>query len=219
MENVYFYEMEEWYSETHKTWNKVAQRYEEKFMDLELYNDSYQRFCDELSRPDASLLEIGCGPGNITRQLLKRNPKLNILATDVSKNMIDLAKKNNPGIEVQVLDGRNLKSIKNKFDGIISGFTIPYLSKSDSQKLLRDCTRLLNEEGVLYLSFVDGDYGQSGFVSGSSGDRTYFYYHQLETIKQTLEENNMNTVEVFKKAYQRSDENAEWHTILILKKI
>jgi len=58
--------MEDRYLETHKTWNKIAQLYEYHFMGLELYHDTYKKFCDLLSRTDASILEIGCGPGNIT---------------------------------------------------------------------------------------------------------------------------------------------------------
>ena len=206
--------MEDRYIETYNTWNNVAQLYEENFMELELYNDTYKRFCDLLSKPNASVLEIGCGPGNITRHILNLNTKLKVLATDISQNMIDLAKKNNPEIEVQVLDCRNLKTINNKFDGIICGFTIPYLSKLDCLKLISDCSNLLIEEGTLYISFVSGDYEKSGFISGSSGDRTYFYYHELKTIKQELELNNMTVVDAIQKKYKKSDTIFETHTII-----
>ena len=206
--------MEDRYIETYNTWNNVAQLYEENFMELELYNDTYKRFCDLLSKPNASVLEIGCGPGNITRHILNLNTKLKVLATDISRNMIDLAKKNNPEIEVQVLDCRNLKTINNKFDGIICGFTIPYLSKLDCLKLISDCSNLLIEEGTLYISFVSGDYEKSGFISGSSGDRTYFYYHELKTIKQELELNNMTVVDAIQKKYKKSDTIFETHTII-----
>ena len=72
--------MENRYTETHTTWNKIAQLYEDKFMELELYTDTYVRFCDLLSKPDASVLEIGCGPGNITRHILNSKPKIKVLA-------------------------------------------------------------------------------------------------------------------------------------------
>ena len=36
--------MEDRYLETYKTWNKIAQLYEDSFMDLEIYNDSNKRF-------------------------------------------------------------------------------------------------------------------------------------------------------------------------------
>lgn len=210
--------MEDSYLETHETWNNIAQLYEEKFMELKLYNDTYKRFCDLLLKQNASVLEIGCGPGNISRHILDINPKLKVLATDISRNMIDLAKKNNPKIEVQVLDCRNLKTISNKFDGIICGFTIPYLSKVDLSKLIANCAISLNEDGILYLSYVEGNYDNSGFISGSSGDRTYFYYYDFKTIEQTMELNNMIIVDHSNKEYKKTDDSIETHTIINAKK-
>ena len=210
--------MEDNYLETHKSWNNIAQTYEEKFMGFELYNDTYKGFCDLLSRPNASVLEIGCGPGNITRHILDLNPNLTILATDISKNMVDLAKKNNPEIEVQVLDCRNLNTINTKFDGIICGFTIPYLSKPDCLKLISNCSNLLLEEGIFYVSFVSGDYENSGFISGSSGDRLYFYYHEPKTIKQEMALNHLTVVDLIQKEYKKSDTISETHTIINAKK-
>ena len=211
--------MENRYTETHTTWNKIAQLYEDKFMELELYTDTYVRFCDLLSKPDASVLEIGCGPGNITRHLLDLQPNLQVLATDISKNMIELTKKNNPTIEAQALDCRYLNKITDKFDGIVCGFTIPYLEKTDLLKFIKDCTQALNEDGILYLSFVEGNYSNSGFLSGSSGDRTYFYYYDFETIKQALELNGVVIVDSCKKEYKKADGSTEMHTIIYAKRI
>ncbi|MFT4660614.1 MAG: ubiquinone/menaquinone biosynthesis C-methylase UbiE [Patiriisocius sp.] len=210
--------MEDRYIETHKTWNNIAHTYEEKFMDIELYNDTYKRFCNLLSKPDATVLEIGCGPGNITRHILNMKPKLKILATDISENMITLTKKNNPEVDTQILDCRNLKSIHNKFDGIVCGFTVPYLSKDDCLKMISDCGSILTEGGVLYLSFIAGDPKKSGFIAGSSGERAYFYHHQFGAIKQTLELNKMDIVDQRDKEYKKADNTVEIHTIINAKK-
>ncbi|SMG50055.1 Methyltransferase domain-containing protein [Marivirga sericea] len=121
---LYKHEMEDRYIETHKTWNNIAQLYEDRFMSLELYNDTYKSFCNILLRADASVLEIGCGPGNITCYFLDLNPKLKILATDLSENMIDLAKSNKPEVEVQILDCKKLKTINNKFE--VSFVDLPF---------------------------------------------------------------------------------------------
>ncbi|QXP74452.1 class I SAM-dependent methyltransferase [Tenacibaculum sp. AHE15PA] len=210
--------MEDRYIETHKTWNIIAKQYEEKFMELDLYNGTYKIFCDLLSKKNTVILEIGCGPGNITNQILRLNPTLKILATDVSTNMISLAKKNNPTIKTQVLDCRNLKTVQNTFNGIICGFIIPYLSKKDCSKLISDCANILDNKGVLYLSFVNGYPEKSGFISGSSGNSVYFYYHELETIKKELKLHNMLITNIIEKEYKKSDSTFETHTILIAKK-
>ena len=55
------------FKENHETWNKIAQEYEDKFLGIDLYNDSYDGFCTLIQKENASILEIGCGPGNITQ--------------------------------------------------------------------------------------------------------------------------------------------------------
>ena len=59
--------MTDHYKITIQTWKKVAKLYEEKFMDFEIYNESYEAFYSEISKPNASILEIGCGPGNVEK--------------------------------------------------------------------------------------------------------------------------------------------------------
>ena len=100
------------YQITISTWNKIAKVYQEKFMDLSIYNESYDFFCNALPTLSSSLLEIGCGPGNITKYIIEKNPSLQILATDVSPNMIELAKENVPQVDFQILDARSLDAIK-----------------------------------------------------------------------------------------------------------
>lgn len=211
--------MEERYTETHTTWNKIAELYEDMFMELSIYNDTYKEFCDLLNEPKGSILEIGCGPGNITRQILKIRPQLSILATDVSENMVELAQKNNPPIRTKVLDCRNIGDLNEGFDGIICGFTIPYLARQDVLKLISDGSTLLNKHGVFYLSYVEGAYDKSGFISGSSGDRTFFYYYDLQTLKECLEQNGLRIIHKTKIEYMKGDGSLEEHIVINAQKV
>ena len=206
------------YQETFDTWNKIAKIYEDKFMDLNLYNDTYDVFLDLIPKTNASILEIGCGPGNISKYLLSQKPDLKIKGIDISENMIELARKNNQSAEFEIMDTRKIHCMNEHFDAIVCGFCIPYLSQPDSSKLITDCKNLLNDSGVLYLSFVEGDYENSGFMSGSSGDRAYFYYHNLDYLKKELMANSFETNELLFKIYKKVDGTEEKHTVLILKK-
>lgn len=205
------------YKITFETWNKLAGLYEERFMDLTLYDDTYDVFCEQLQKSASKILEIGCGPGNITRYMLSQRPDFNILGIDVASNMIDLARKNNPTAQFEVMDVRNIHKLEAKFEGIVCGFCLPYLSKEDCQKLIKDCENLLNDKGIVYLSFVEGNYNDSGYQSGSSGDKTYFYYHQLEYLSAILIENGFEIIDLQHKHYDQKEE-VETHTILIARK-
>ena len=203
------------YKTTFESWNKVASLYEEHFMDLDLYNDTYDAFCEAIVKHNPKILEIGCGPGNITKYMLSKRPDFDLVGIDIAPNMVELAKKNNPKAIFRVMDSRNIEEFKTEFEGIICGFCIPYLSKSDCSKLIMDTKNLLSEKGILYLSFMEGDYEQSGYQSGSSGDKVYFYYHDLENIKTELSEKGFEIMNISHKDYTRKDGTYEIHTILI----
>ena len=77
---------------------------------------------------------------------------------------------------------------------------------------------LLNEDGLIYLSFVEGDPDKSDFQVSSSGDRSYFYYHALEELKTQLVANLFENFNTFKVEYKKSETEIEIHTILTAKK-
>lgn len=206
------------YKETFETWNKLASLYQDKFMDLDLYNDTYDFICNSMTREHAKLLEIGCGPGNITKYLLSKRPDFDIYGIDIAPNMIALAKKNNPSASFAIMDSRQIDEIKTKYDGIVCGFCLPYLSQADSQKLITDCYNLLNENGLIYISFVEGDPTKSDFQVSSSGDRSYFYFHDSDVLKAKLIESKFGELNTFKVEYKKSGNEMDIHTILIAKK-
>jgi cyclopropane fatty-acyl-phospholipid synthase-like methyltransferase len=187
-------------------------------MDLDLYNDSYDAFLDLVTQINASVLEIGCGPGNITKYLLTKRDDLKIMGIDISENMIELAKKNNPLAKFELMDCREIDKLNKKFDAIVCGFCIPYLSYNDCHKLISDCHNLLNDAGILYLSFLGGHYENSGYISGTNKERTYFYYHDPTTLEKTLKSNLFEIIKQMEKIYRKGDGANEVHTIFILKK-
>lgn len=206
------------YKETFETWNNVASLYQEKFMNLDFYNETYDFICNTITKVGAELLEIGCGPGNISKYLLSMRPDFKINGIDIAPMMVELATENNPTASFTVMDCREISTMKSKFDGIICGFCLPYLSLADVSKLIPDAYDLLLGQGLLYLSFVEGEPGKSGFKSASSGDRAYVYYHKIETINKLLADNNFEKPTVFKVDYEKDKDNKELHAILITRK-
>lgn len=205
--------------ETFETWNKLASLYEEKFMHLELYNQTYDFICESISTKNAEILELGCGPGNITKYLLSKRPDFKILGTDIASNMIELAKKNNPSANFRVMDSRVIHEIKDSFDAVVCGFIIPYLSPIELKQLILSACKLLKKFGIIYLSFVDGDSKKSGFKTASTGDRSYFFYHQLDQINKYLMLAGFEIFKVFDVDYKTSDNETEKHTIIVSKKL
>lgn len=206
------------YSETFNTWNKIAAVYRDKFMDLELYNDSYDLFCSYLSKPQAGILDVACGPGNITRYLLHNHPDYKILGTDIAPNMLKIAGEINPSARFTQLDSRQIHLLEPGFDGIICGFGLPYLSTEDTGTFIKHCSDLLNEKGVLYLSFVEGAPDQSGYVSNASGDRCFFFFHTLSHIQEHLARHHFHVYDILHITWPAKESEKQVHTVLIAQK-
>ena len=202
------------YKETFETWNKVAKLYQDKFMDLDLYNDTYKYFCDLINKDNASVLDLGCGPGNILKQINTINPTYKLSGIDVAPNMIELAKTNLSKSVFEVLDVRQLNQHPFKYNAIIAGFVIPYLTEAESFKLIENCKNQLLSKGKLYLSFVDGQISQSGYISGSTGDRMYFNYHSTQSIKAELKKQNFSILKIVGVDYPKGND-IEIHTIIM----
>src|SRR5690606_40759568 len=74
------------YKETFDTWNNIASIYQDKFMKLDLYNDTYNFICSFIDKPKAKILEIGCGPGNITKYLISKRPDFDVFGIDIARS-------------------------------------------------------------------------------------------------------------------------------------
>jgi cyclopropane fatty-acyl-phospholipid synthase-like methyltransferase len=205
------------YKETFDTWNNIASIYQDKFMNLDIYNSTYDFICSSINKPNAKLLEIGCGPGNITHYLLSKRPDFDILGIDIAPNMVKLAKLNNPKAHFAVMDSRQINQLEAKYDGIIGGFCLPYLSQTESQALINNAHDLLNDGGLLYLSFVEGDPNKSDFKVGSGG-RVYFYYHDLNNIKSQLINFKFEEINIVEVKYKIAETQFDTHTIVTAKK-
>ncbi len=203
------------HQETLQTWNKVAALYQEMFMDLNLYNESYDFFCNAINVDKAEILEIGCGPGNISKYILSKRPDFALLGIDYAPNMVKLAQENVPNGSFSVMDCKEIRSINKRFDGIVCGFCLPYLSPEECAQMIGDANYLLNKDGILYLSFVEGDPEQSGYKTGSSGDRTYFYYHMQEVLNNYLKQFGFTDLKTFFVEYTHLRETKEIHTIIL----
>lgn len=197
------------------TWNKVAGLYEEKFMDLTIYDESYNQFIERMNCAAATILDVGCGPGNVARYLFRKNPGWQFHGVDAAPNMAERFRINIPGSRVTVMDIRNIDELAGRFDGITAGFCIPYLNDADTARMITAFRHLLNREGCVYISFVEGDPAASGLLTSSTGDQTYFYYHRLERIQEIMQSAGFQVYPVIEVMYARSADQQEKHTVLL----
>ena len=198
--------------------DKCASVYQEKFMEMDLYHDSFDMFCNNIKKVDADILDVACGPGNITRYLLKHRPDFKILGVDLSPKMIALAQKNNPQAEFQVMDCRDIAKLYRHYDGVMCGFGLPYLSKEAAIEVIKNASKVLTINGLIYLSTIEDDYNLSGSKTSSSGDSMFIYYHQADYLTQALNENGFKIIDLRRQVYPTQDETPTIDLIIIAEK-
>jgi predicted TPR repeat methyltransferase len=184
--------------------NKLAQLYQEKYMNVDLYAESLDLLC-EYAETNASVLELACGPGNVTRYLLNKRPDLKIFGTDLAPNMLELARENNPEAAFSLLDCRDMAKLTKTYEAIVCAFALPYLSKDESLKLINDAAKVLSKNGLFYLSFMENDHSLSGPQTGSTGDSIYMNYHEESYIREALESNGFSIMHLSRKTYAGPD--------------
>jgi trans-aconitate 2-methyltransferase len=101
--------------------------------------DRYLTYADERGRPfvelvarigataPANVLDLGCGPGNLTRLLAERWPEATVRASDSSEAMIDQARRDVAGIGFEVADLRDWASGSDQVDVLVSNATLQWV--------------------------------------------------------------------------------------------
>lgn len=184
-----------------KLYDKRAEVYQEKFRDLDIYYPAYDLLLKYIQNPSAHILDIGCGPGLLAKYLLTKFPTLKITGIDGSANMIELAKKNNPSGDFQVMDCRKIDALSQQFDVIICAFITPYISTEECHGLIANCSKLLKKSGIFYWSTMEGTPENSGMETNSYGDSLYINYYKKEDLQQIMKANHLLAMEFLSQPY------------------
>lgn len=117
---------------------------------LKFEKERTQPCLDLLSRLDGNfnkILDLGCGPGNSTKKLLKTYPEAKIIGFDSDKNMLKKAKSNYPNIEfTEGFAPADLNKLNTTFDLIFSNACIHWIK--EQRDLIDRVHELLNDNGI-----------------------------------------------------------------------
>jgi trans-aconitate 2-methyltransferase len=101
--------------------------------------DRYLTYADERGRPfvelvqrigadaPATVADLGCGPGNLTRLLRDRWPEAEVLGVDSSLEMIAKARAGEPDLRFEVADLRDWADTAEAVDVLVSNATLQWL--------------------------------------------------------------------------------------------
>jgi trans-aconitate 2-methyltransferase len=118
----------------------------------------YLKYKNERTRPSedligrikllnpATIIDVGCGPGNSTQILAERWPKSKITGIDSSQSMIEKARQDFPDHEWIIGDAACFEHRSN-FDIVFSNATIQWIP--DHEKLIPKLASIVNKGGAL----------------------------------------------------------------------
>lgn len=125
-------------------WDRVA---DEKSFTHPVDMDLLARHLD----PDDLVLEIGCGQGRVI-QMLRGAGFNNVVGTDASRRMVEVARRNVPDAPIHVADGE-LPLNDAAADGVLLIAVLTCIPSSQDQRaLLAEVRRVLRPGGILHVS-------------------------------------------------------------------
>jgi ubiquinone/menaquinone biosynthesis C-methylase UbiE len=135
--------------------------------EAEWYNEHYKARVDQLSPwyrflipqlvnhlgPDSSLLELGCGQGQLLEHLVQTSSIVasRIHAIDQSQTAVDIARGRVPGADIRVGDIYDLQFPSDSITDCVMMETIEHIEQPDAA--LREILRVIAPGGRLFLSF------------------------------------------------------------------
>ncbi|MBL8011254.1 MAG: class I SAM-dependent methyltransferase [Flavobacteriales bacterium] len=156
--------------------DRYAARYASKYADVGRYIPSLGAFLDLL--PEGSdVLELACGPGNVSTVLLTRRPDLRLLGTDLAPAMLAIAREQLPGATFERMDQRAMRTLGRRFHGIVCAFGLPYLNATEVTALIADAAAVLRSGGALYLSTMEEVPARSAWEGPTEQERILMHYH------------------------------------------
>lgn len=140
-------------------YDKVAENYAQKFID-ELEEKPLDKILlkafAEHNKEKGKLIDFGCGPGQTTKYLYDCGVA-DILGTDLSSEMVKVARKLNPEINFEVADMLDLKFAKTGFSSAIAFYAIVNFDYNQIRKAFQEIKHVLIDKGELLFSFHAGN--------------------------------------------------------------
>ncbi|TFF87101.1 MAG: class I SAM-dependent methyltransferase [Promethearchaeota archaeon] len=166
-----------------KGYNKMALQYY-AHRNLSKFDSELEQFSSLLPK-NGHILDVGTGIGIPTAKFLAEKG-FEVTGIDISETMINEAKKNVPKANFIEMNALEMPFEKNKFDGIISVYTLFHIPRIEHENLFKKFYEILRPKGILMInSGVSESEGRSNFFgvpmfwSNFSPDKT------LSLVKKT----------------------------------
>ena len=173
---------DDWLADTRASYDTVAESYADYVRglldDLPHLRAAFTVFA-ELVRAGGGgpVADVGCGPGNITAHL--RQLELDAFGIDLSPGMVDVARRDHPGIRFEVGSMTDLRLDDASVAGLVSWYSLIHVPHDEIASVIAQFRRVLRPGGRMLLGFHVGD-TSSLKTDGYGGHPMKVYVHRRE---------------------------------------
>jgi SAM-dependent methyltransferase len=168
-----------WLDDTRTSYDTVAVSYADVLRDA-LAGEPFQRgilalFAEWVRAAGSGpVADVGCGPGRITGYL--HGVGLDAFGVDLSPAMIDVARRDHPGLRFEVGSMTALDLADGCLTGLLAWFSLIHVPDDDVPTVLGEFFRVLQPGGVLLAAFHAGE-GSTHKTEGYGGHEMNVYVH------------------------------------------
>ncbi len=182
-------------------YDKTASNYADKFIhELEhkhLDKMLLKAFATENCNKE-DLVDLGCGPGQTTK-FLYDNGLINLIGTDISSEMVKVARKLNPGIHFEQANMLDLAYPSKTFGSAIAFYSIVHFDYQQVLVAFKEIKRVLVDGGHFLFSFHTGEsiVHLDNFLD--SPVNIDFYFFEVAKIKALLIETGFEIIDIIER--------------------
>lgn len=212
--------MESNQSSFEQIFDQGADTYAKKYMDVSLYVPMLSKFADRIKNPQAGILDLACGPANLSLWICQNNPRMKVTGIDFSDQMLQHARTFLPSGKFIHMDCRDVAKLDSTFDAVICGFLLPYLSPEETNQLFSDLHDITDDHAPLYLSCIASPKTSAYTVNKTSGNPLTFWNYNIEDIKSMLIKQRWLVMEASENHNPKAPEGMkdEWQAIAVKSK-
>ncbi|MFJ9845837.1 class I SAM-dependent DNA methyltransferase [Kitasatospora sp. NPDC101155] len=173
---------EAWLADTRTSYDTVATSYADQVRDL-LDQTPYERtaltlFADFVQASGGGpVADVGCGSGRITAYL--RDLGVDTFGIDLSPAMIEVARRDHPGLRFEVGSMTDLNLADASMAGLVAWYSLIHVPDDEIGSVFTHFRRVLRPSAPLLLSFHVGDESQLK-TQGYGGHPMKTYVHRRQ---------------------------------------
>lgn len=152
--------VQDWLADAQMSYDTVAASYADLLRDA-LASAPYERgvlaLFAELVHTNGGgpVADVGCGPGRLTAHL--HTLGVETFGIDLSPAMIDIARRDHPGLRFEVGSMTTLGLADSSVAGLLAWFSLIHIPDNEIPTVFAHFYRVLHPDGVLLLGFFVGD--------------------------------------------------------------